>query len=288
MLRIVTDSSADMPVGWDQMYGINILPMRILFGERSFFQGVDLSIEQFYRMVRERRMIPRTTLPSPQQLVDFYHSIATRGDSILSIHVASKMSGTFNVVQTVARDLADQYSIHPFDSGSGSAVLAYMCRDARLAERAGDGILEIIHRLEYIRQKVTVIFTLNTLDFAHMSGRINAFQAAMTSMLQIKPIIVLRDGLMEMAEKVRTRRRSLDRVMEMVRQRVGERRVNIAVVHAQDFETAQSLLEQIRRRFNVHEVILTELSISVAANLGPGTVGIVAYPVEEDGKSDDR
>ncbi|MEN6410370.1 MAG: DegV family protein [Anaerolineaceae bacterium] len=282
MLRIVTDSSADMPVGWEKTFGIDILPMRILFGERTFFQGVDLSIDQFYRMVHQHRIIPRTTLPSPQQLVDFYHAIAEKGDHILSIHVASKMSGTFNVVQSVARDLAEQYTIYPFDSGSGSAVLAYMCREARLRERDGAGIQEIVRRLEAIRRRVTVVFTLDTLDFAHMSGRVNALQAAVSSMLQIKPIVVLRDGLMVMADKVRTRKHSLERVMEMVRQRVGDRRVNIAVVHAQDPETAQSLLQQIRQRLNVQDLILTELSISVAANLGPGTVGIVAYPVEED------
>jgi DegV family protein with EDD domain len=282
MLRIVTDSSADMPVGWEKTFGIDILPMRILFGERTFFQGVDLSIEQFYRMVHQHRVIPRTTLPSTQQLVDFYHSIAQKGDHILSIHVASKMSGTYNVVQSVARDLAGQYTIYPFDSGSGSAVLAYMCREARLQERSGAGIQEIVQRLEAIRRRVTVVFTLETLDFAHMSGRVNALQAAVSSVLQIKPIVVLRDGLMVMADKVRTRKHSLERVMEMVRQRVGERRVNVAVVHAQDPETAQSLLQQIRQRLNVQDLILTELSISVAANLGPGTVGIVAYPVEED------
>ena len=281
-MRIVTDSSADMPNGWDKTYEVNILPMNIQFGGKTYLQGVDLDSDRFYEIVNRTHMIPKTSLPSPRQVQSFYEKIATFGDAILSIHVASKMSGTFGIVQGVAQEMSSRFQIYPFDSGSGSAVLAYMCREARILDQSGANVQEIIDKLEGIRKRITVIFTLDSVEFARMSGRISAFQAAMTSMLQIKPIILLKDGLLEMAEKVRTRRRSLDRVLDIVRDRVGQQKVNIAIVHARDAIAAQALAERVRDLFNVRDIIMTELSISVAANLGPGTVGIVAYPVDEN------
>ena len=142
-LRIVTDSSMDMPVGWDKEYEISILPVNINFGEKTFRQGIDLSVEQFYRMVNDLKMIPHTSLPSPVQIMDFYRKIANKGDTILSLHVASKMSGTYNAVQLAAREIASEFNIFPFDSGNGSAGLAYMCKEARLCQRAGLSVQEI-------------------------------------------------------------------------------------------------------------------------------------------------
>lgn len=180
-----------------------------------------------------------------------------------------------------ARELGDRYAISVFDSGAGSAVLAFMCREARRMDLGGASLAEIRARLEAIRRNLTLVFTLDSLDFARMSGRVGALQSRITSMLQIKPIIVLKDGILDMAEMVRTRSRSLDRILGLVRERVGERLINLGIVHAADPITAQALFDRASHLFHCQEVILTELSIAVAANLGPHTVGLVAYPVEE-------
>lgn len=281
MLKIVTDGSADMPAGWEELYDVHTLPINIHFGSQQFLQGVNIHLEDFYRMVYEQRMIPKTSLPSPRQIAEFYGNLAQKGETILSIHVASKMSGTFAAAQIAAKEILGTYQIVPFDSGSGSAVLAFMTKEARELDRQGASLQEILNRLEYIRRKVTVIFTLDTLEFARLSGRVSALQATISSMLQIKPIILLRDGLLDMADKVRTRSRSLDRMLEMVGQRMGNQQVNMAVVHAFDPLTGETIMDQVRKMFNIKELIMTELSIAVAANLGPHTIGIVAYPVNE-------
>jgi DegV family protein with EDD domain len=282
MLKIVSDSSMDMPAGWEKKYEINILPINIQFGTQTFRQGIDLSTEKFYQMVKEYKVIPHTSLPSPSQIAEFYKSIARKGEAILSLHVASKMSGTFNAVQLAAEELAGEFEIYPFDSGNGSAGLAFMCREARVLSRKGGTIQTIINRLEEIREQITIVFAIDSLEFARMNGRISALQERIISILQIKPIIVLKDGLLEIAERVRTRKKSMERIVDLARKRVGEQKVNIAVVHAQDFETARILFDKAKEKFNVKDIIMTDLSISVAANLGPGTVGIVAYPI--DGK----
>ena len=280
-LHIVADSSMDMPADWQKEYEIEILPINIQFGEKSYQQGVNLDHHQFYRMVRELKMIPKTSLPSPAQIADYYRSIARRGESILSMHVASKMSGTYQAVLLAAKDLVSEFDLHPFDSGNGSAGLAYMCKEARLLQRAGHSLDDILRRMEFIRRKVTIVLTLDNLEFARMSGRVSMITQKLSSLLQVKPVILLKDGMLDIADRVRTRNRSIERVIELVKQKVGKKLVNIAIVHAEDLTVAAEMLNKVRDAFRINELITTDLSISVAANLGPGTVGIIAYPVME-------
>lgn len=284
MLRVVTDASVDMPDGWEEKYQIEILPLNVRFGDETFTSEQITDSDTFYRMVQEKRIAPRTSLPAPGQIIDFYRKIANQGDTILSLHIASKMSGTFAAVQSAIRELANEFTIFPFDSGAGSAALGFMCRQARLLATAGVAPSSILNNLETMKSRLILIFTLNTLEYAHLSGRISRLQAAVTSVLRIKPIVILRDGLLQMAEKVRTRQTSLDRVIQIAKNSVQDTLVDIAIVHANDIKTAQSLVDQARKTFNIREIILTELSIPVAANLGPGTIGVVAVPVEMEDK----
>jgi DegV family protein with EDD domain len=280
MLRIATDSTADMPPGWEKEYEVDVIPINIQFGEKTFLQGVDISYEDFYRMVDESGQIPKTSQPTPHQFEEFYKRIAKAGDTILSMHVTAKLSGTFDSAVVAARELLGKYKIIPFDSASGSAALGYMCREARLMDRAGVGIQKIIERMEAIRKSVRIVLTLDTLDYARMSGRVGTLQAALASALNVKPIVVLKDGILEMSERVRTRSKALERVFELVSGEFGKRLVNVAVIHARDEASGKLLLERARSVFNFKDLIMTDLATSLTAQFGPGTVGLVAYPVE--------
>ena len=280
MLRIATDSTADMPAGWEKEYDINIIPINIQFEEKTYLQGVDLGYEDFYRLVDESGTIPKTSQPTPYQFKEFYQRIAKIGDTILSMHITAKLSGTFDSAVAAARELAGKFNVIPFDSANGSAGLGMMCREARLMDRAGASIKKIVKRMEAIRQSISIVLALDTLEYARMSGRVKTLQAALASLLDVKPIAVLHEGVLHMAEKVRTRQASLNRLLEMTKEKFGDTKVYMAVVHARDPQAGQSLLEQVRQRFNVNELIMTDLSTSLVANLGPGTVGLIAYPAE--------
>ena len=281
-LRIVTDSSADMPGEWMDQFKINILPVNMSIKGKNYLPGVDLNSEDFYRLMNNERVVPKTSLPSPQQVIRFYEKIARAGDEILSIHVASKMSGTYNAVRLAAEELKKKFKIYPFDSGNGSAGLAYMCKEARLMDRAGISIQLILSKLSEIRSKIVIVMTLDTLEYARKSGRVNALQEKLSYLLGIKPVIILKDGMLQMADKVRTRKKAIDKIIDQVKTRVGDQKVNMAIVHSQDMATASEILQIVKSKFNINEIILTDLSISVAANLGPKTVGIIAYPINED------
>ncbi len=243
MLRIVMDSTGDLPAEWLQELDIQVIPINIHFGEQTFLQGVDMSNSDFYHMADQTRSFPKTSQPSPQQFVDFYNRIAQPGDTILSIHITGKLSGTLDSAQMAAKELKKKFKIFPIDSASGSASMGYMCREARLMERAGAGVDAILDRLGRISHSVQIILTLNTMEYARRSGRVKALQAALASLLDVKPVIVLKDGVLEVTDRVRTRHKSLDLILEKTVQRVGRQLVNAAVVHSEDPDAGESLLK---------------------------------------------
>ena len=172
-------------------------------------------------------------------------------------------------------------NICPFDSRCGSAGMGFLAREARLLEGRGVSIEGILKQLDLIADKVQIVLTLKSMEFARRSGRVKALQAALASLLNVKPIIHLQNGELLLGDRVRTWSRALEFVVDEVKNRFSDRPVNIAVVHAADPDTAQTLLAYVKTKFNYRDLIVTPLSIGIAANLGPGTVGLIAYPVEE-------
>jgi len=280
MLRIVTDGAADILPEWQKEFGIDMIPVNILFGEKSYLQGAELDNEGFYKLVDDTKRIPKTSQPSPHQFVEFYRKVAQKGDTILSIHITAKLSGTYASAISAAEELKGEFNVIPIDSAVGSLGIGLMCREARKMERAGKSMDEIVKYLENVKYKIRVILTLDTLEYAKMSGRVKTLQAALASLLNVKPIAILRNGDLNMAERVRTRKAALDRVIEIAKEEFVNKSVYLAVVHARDLKSGQGLLDQARSQFNCKETMLGELSISIAANLGPGTVGLILYPLE--------
>ncbi len=279
MLKIVMDSACEIPNEWQSEFDVAVIPINIQFGNQTYQQGIDMSNDEFYHLADSTGIIPKTSQPTPQQFVEFYERIAQAGDTILSLHVTSKLSGTFNSAILAALEIRNKLNVIPFDSGAGSAAVGFMCKEARQLDRTGATIQAILSRLEIIRQNVNIVLTLDSLEYARRSGRVKALQAALAALINIKPIIILKDGMLDMREKVRTRQRAVDRVLEIVHQRVDDHLVNVAVVHSQSLEAARLLMEKVNKTLHVNEAIISDLSIGVAANLGPGTIGIIAYPV---------
>jgi fatty acid kinase fatty acid binding subunit len=279
MLKIVIDGAGDIPEEWQSEYDVQVIPINIHFENKVYLQGIDLSNEDFYRIANKSHTIPKTSQPTPQQFIEFYNQIARADDTILSLHVTSKLSGTYNSAVLASQELKNKLNIVPVDSGAGSAAMGFMCKEVRQLEKAGASLQTILARLDAIRQNMNIVLTLDTLEYARKSGRVKAFQAAIATLVKIKPVIILKDGALDMRERVRTRQRALDRILDIIHERVDDQLVNIAVVHSQSLEAAKLLMQKVIQTFHVNEVILTDLSIGVAANLGPGTIGIVAYAV---------
>jgi DegV family protein with EDD domain len=280
MIRIVTDSTCDLPDELLEQYSIHIVPIPIQFGTETYLDGETIDKATFYRRVEQNGVLPTTSQPPPNAFVQVYRKLAGQADEIISIHVTGKLSGTFNSALMAAEAVADTIRVHVFDSWAGSGGLGFMCLDAARMAEAGKSVAEILKRLEETRPKVNHLFALASLKFAEMSGRVNRLQSALASMLNIKPIILAEGGLMEMAAQVRTRRKAIERVLEMARERVGDAKVNLAVIHAQAPEEAAELLEQAESVLSCGETFVHELALSLAVHFGPGTLAIVTYPAE--------
>jgi DegV family protein with EDD domain len=279
MLKIVMDSAGEIPEDWRKEFDVHVIPVNIQFENKTYQQGIDLSNDDFYELADRSGVIPKTSQPTPQQFIDFYNRIAQASDTIISIHVTSKLSGTFNSALLAAQELKNKLKVIPYDSGSGSAALGFMCKEIRQLDKAGETVQTILNRLDHIRRNVNIVLTLDTLEYARRSGRVKALPAALAALINIKPIIILKDGALDMKERVRTRQRSLTRVLDIIHERVDGRLVNVAVVHSQSLEAAKLLVQKVKETLRVNELIISELSIGVAANLGPGTIGIIAYAV---------
>jgi DegV family protein with EDD domain len=282
MLRIVTDGAVDMPFEWFEEYEINRIPINVHFGEeKTYLQDVELSLGDFYKLVDGKNLPhPKTSQPSPHQFVEYYKKIAQTGDTILSIHITSKLSGTYASAVAAAEEVKGTFNVIPVDTLGGSLGTGFMCRSARLMERAGKSAEEIVRHIENVRSKTMIILTLDTLEYARRSGRVGTLSAALASVLNVKPIALLKDGVVDMVDRVRTRKAALERVLDMAKQTYGDQPIFLGVVHARDLASGQNLLDEAKTRLNVKESFLTDLSISLAINFGPGTVGVVLYPAE--------
>jgi DegV family protein with EDD domain len=280
MLRIMTDGAVDVPPAWEKEYDIQIIPINMHFGEKTFLQYVDMDFDAFYKEVGTNKNHPKTSQPSPHQFTEYFKKNYQKGDDILSIHVTSKLSGTYASCVIAAQELKGEYNVTPFDSASGTMGTAFMCRTARKMANAGKSVEEIVKHLETMRGRTHIVLTLDTLEFAKRSGRVGTLSAALASVLNVKPIARMQDGLVHMVEKVRTRKAALARVIEMGREIVGDQPVAIGIVHARDLESGKFLLEEAKKKLNVKESEMADLSVSLVINFGPGTVGLVLYPVE--------
>lgn len=280
MLKLVMDSAGDLPVEWIERYQIHVVPINIHIGEEVYLEDVDLSKDQFYRRVEETGRIPKTSQPTPQQYQEVYRRIAEPGNVILSIHLTSKLSGTYESAEIAAVEMAQEgIEVIPYDTRAGTGIQGYMCCEARVMAQQGASLEEIIHRLDEIRDQTEIILALQSLDFAQKSGRVQMLESILASLLKIKPVIYLREGALEIGKKVRSRLTSLDYVLQEMADRVGDSLVNAAVMHAHDPQMADAFSEKVQQVLNCKHFFIEEVSIGIASNLGPGTIGIIAYPV---------
>ncbi len=280
-MRIVMDDAGDVPDEIVKEYNITVVPVNVTFGTEEFLTGVNMDHQSFYEKVKVvgDENFPKTSQPTPYQFSEFYKEILAEGENeILTITVGEKLSGTYDSALAAGNELSEEGSFHLFDSAGGSASQGYMAIEAARMAKDGQAIEAILARLEEMRQSQQVVFLIDSLEYAVKGGRVGSLQSTVASLLRIKPIMKLEDGEIIEAGKVRTYSKALDYIVDYVSNAVEDKPVKFAIMHAGSSDGAAILLEKATRRLNVGEEILTDMSIPVAINLGPGALGIVAIP----------
>jgi DegV family protein with EDD domain len=276
MIQIVTDSSAYLPVDLVQEHNIQVIPLKVHLGEQTYRDEIDLSHEEFYRMLAEAETLPTTSQPSAGEFFDLYSELSKDGHEIISIHISSKLSGTVSSAQS-AKEMLPEAKITIIDSASTAMGLGLMALTAARAAEEGKTAAEIVAAVEKMIPAMNVIFVVDTLEYLQKGGRIGGAAALVGALLKVKPILCLKDGRVEPLDKVRSKRKALARLLEVVEERVGPGTpVRVAVLHAQVPDEARALEQEVRARFNCTECYFAELGPVLGTHTGPGVVGLVA------------
>lgn len=281
LMRVVMDDAGDVPDETISSYGIRIVPVNITFGTQQYLSGIDLDHDAFYERIGQIKAssFPKTSQPTPFQFRQVYEEILGNGESeILTVVVSKHMSGTYDSALAAARELEGRGDFHLFDSMAGSAAQGWLTiQSARLAQegRSADTILQRLHEM---REQMVVVFMVQSLEYAVRSGRISSLRSAMASLLNIKPILTVKDGKIIEAGRVRTYGKAMQAIVDFVHQRLGDRPLRVGFIHARAPVGVLELQQLASEKLQICESFLKEMSISVAINLGPGALGIAACP----------
>jgi DegV family protein with EDD domain len=274
---VVTDSSAYMP---DEALGdlsIPVIPLWLQWGDERLRDGVDIDPPTFYKRLKTDEAFPTTSQPSAGEFQDFFREVGAGAEGVVGIFVTSRLSGTVANAQAAQAELSD-VTVRVVDSLSTSMGMGFMVLAAARAAAAGSSLEEVVAAAEEMRDRVHVLFAVDTLEFLHRGGRIGAAKWLLGTALSIKPLLHLDEGTIKPLVQVRTKRKAVARMLDVAEERLGGKRMaEAAVIDAGTPEEGDGLAEQVRERFGVSPVYRTQLSPAIGTHAGPGTVGLVFY-----------
>lgn len=277
-IQIVSDSMADLPPEWVKELGVHVVALHVIFQDKSYRDGVDITPREFFDMMRRapEGQLPRTSHPSPADFLQAYEAVveATNPQAILSIHASSEISATYQSAVMASRQF-DRMPVRVVDSRLVSMAEGLLVREAVRAADSGASVDEVAARLEGLAARIRVRFTVETLEYLWKNGRIGRAQAFVGGVLQVKPILAFEGGMVTPVERVRGRARSLARLVEVCESETGGRGETLVVVHGDVPEEAEGLKEQVLKRCRFGEVVVTPLGPTIGSHTGPGTIGLV-------------
>ncbi|MBQ4897342.1 MULTISPECIES: DegV family protein [Paenibacillus] len=283
---IVADSTADVPKAMVEEYGIHIVPMRLSFGEESFVEGIDITVEEFYDKLTKSNELPTTSQTSPSQYVEVYRNLMQKhpGAPIISIHISSGMSGTYQSALLAKSMIEEEDGVDADITVIDSLCATYgfglqVVLAARLAKQ-GMSPAEIKAEVERVGKERKLYFLVDVLEYLQKGGRIRKSAAIVGSLLNIKPILsVDQEGSIYPVDKVRGQKKAVSKVIELFINDLGDQKdLNIAVCDAVNPEGAEEMIRLMSEHFTLHEVVRTSIGAVVGTHVGPGTVAVFVWP----------
>ena len=270
MVRIVTDSTADLTREQQQAAGITVVPLNVHFGDQVFRDHVDLTADEFFRRLKASAQLPRTSQPAVGVFEEAYRTLQQSGDEIVSVHLSSKVSGTYNSALMAAKGV-DERAIEVVDSLSTSMALGFMALEGAKLAKAGKDRATIAERLRALVPKARVICVVDTLTYLERGGRIGHARALLGSLLNVKPILQLKDGEVVPIGRARGRPQALSRLVELL-ERDGHVS-QLAIMHGAAQTDAEQLRERVASSYPGMDIQLTEIGAVLGTHTGPGVIG---------------
>lgn len=275
-VRVVTDSTCDLSREALAEMGVTVVPLRVHIGEQTYLDGIDLSPSEFYRLLRTSGILPRTSQPSPAEFLEVYRRLTGDGSSVISIHLSSRLSGTYQSAVMARQSLPDA-DIEVVDSKLASLGIALVVREAALMARSGASKEEILEATRRNIERCHTIFVVDTLDYLYKNGRIGKAAHLMGSLLSLKPILAVdKEGVVAARDKVRGKNKALERAVEIAASEVKPgSSVAAAVLHADCPEAAIFLKERLCSIYRVSFLLEGVVGCVIGSHVGPGTAGFI-------------
>jgi len=275
-IAVITDTDSSLPPDVAAEHGIRLVPITVIFGDESFETGVDIDERRMFERIDRDGKLPTTAAPSPGAFVAAYEDAFGAGaDQVLCICVSSEISTTYQSALT-ARDTLPERDITVLDSRTVSMIQGFMALDAAQAAASGAGIADIIARAQAVEGRSTLYGALSTLKYIAMSGRVGHLAAGMANLLNIKPILAPRDGKLEMIEKVRTRKKAWNRMIELLTLDIGAGGIEqVALLHVTAEDQAAEFYGMLRAALPAcpEEPLVASLTAGLSVHTGAGIVG---------------
>ena len=280
---ILTDSCASIPEQLIEELGIEVVPYYIHRGQETLRDLVDVQRDEFFRWLATAKELPKTANPGPGDYLEGFKKLAQRAQEIISIHMTSIGSGAYQaatMAKEMAREVLPGVRIEVIDTRNVSLCHGWMVIEAARAALAGQDLDEIVALVKRMIPITKMIQTADTLRYLYMGGRIGKAQHLVGSLLNIKPLIGMKDGVIVSLGQTRSRLGAYRKIVRMMEEDVGRGgRVKVAFVHAAALEEAQKLRAMVEERLTCVEVLMAELSPALGVHTGPGTAGVCYFPV---------
>ena len=274
-IALVTDSTSYIPPELIQRYQITVAPLVLIWGSEAFEDGVDIQPSEFYARLKTASVMPTTSQVTIPKFSEIFQQLLAQDYQVLAMLISEKLSGTINSAVQAKSLLPDDAPVEIFDSQATAMALGFQVLAVARAIEQGASMIEALKVAEQARQSTGVVFSVDTLEFLHRGGRIGSGARFLGTALNLKPILELRDGKVEAVERVRTRSKSLNRLIELVEEKTGGHKpLHLASLNANVPEEAHALLEEAAARLGAIEKIEAELSPAIGTHAGPGTVAL--------------
>jgi DegV family protein with EDD domain len=270
---VVTDSTAYIPKELREQYNIHMIPLSVIFGNESYREEIDISAEQFYEEVK-RRELPTTSQPPVGEFVELFENLAKEYDAVISIHLSSGISGTYQGAVT-AGNMVDHIKVYLFDSEISCMVQGMYALEAAKMAQQGKDPQDIIARLNEMKQSTRAYFMVDDLSHLQRGGRLSGAQAFIGSLLQVKPLLHFVDKVIVPFEKIRTRKRAMKRIVELLAEdaKSGEA-YQAAIIHANREEEAKKWKAELEAQFPNVEFMISYFGPVIGTHLGEGAMGL--------------
>ncbi|NLE83649.1 MAG: DegV family protein [Chloroflexi bacterium] len=280
-IRIVSDSSAYIPKELVEQYDLSILPLTVNWQGKSFYDGIDIQANEFYEQLAVSKEMATTSQVTVGQFLETFGRLLDDGNDVLYLGISKGLSATYDSAVQAKKELGDPENLVVMDTRLVSMALTLMVLEVARAAENGASLEECYQLAQDAYSRIGVYFTVNTLEYLHRGGRINTAKRLLGSALDLKPIMMIRDGKIELVESVRSQKKALIRMVELIEKDIdGRSPVRVGPFHALAFDEMLSMEELALKRLQPIEVIRSEVSPVIGSHVGPGTVSM-AYIVDK-------